>query len=77
MNHVYEVKFETRYTGWGWLEDSARVLANGSATKAVEMVRRHEMKESFEDFTKGHKRVIRRAIGFRMTGVQQLTHVDY
>lgn len=77
MRHVYDVKFEIRYEGIkDWMPDSVHVLGNGDASKAVEAVRRKELKGGFEDTVKG-KIVWRKARGFRMTGVEQLTHVNY
>lgn len=78
MKHVYRVRFESRYSGVRlWMEDTATVLGNGDASKVVEIVRRRELRRSFEDVTKRGKIVTRRAIAFRMIGVERIAQVDY
>ena len=74
MNHLWEVEFETKYTGIGeWIGDEKiNVVANGDGLKAIAKARKIAMRKEFTDGDGS----LRRATNARVVGLKQVSEID-
>ena len=77
MKNLWEVKFNTKYTGLGDLqEETVKVVANGDGLLAVRKARRQLIGKTFEDGPVYGKWVTRKCRWVRLTGLELLHEID-